>query len=521
MNEITADQVTKSKVTSEDCTWHRSAIELTAIVTLYLALAFFRLDGQSFWTDEALSLTERLRGPETYRISPLYYVLLGLWSTLTGTTEFALRAFSALLGTAAVCITYAIAHIWINRKTAVFGAILLATSPYFIWYAQEVRWISLTFATSLLMTYWFIRAISAGSWRIWLFYGASSLLALSSFVTVVLLVWAHGLFLLCCRSYRPLLRIWLPLQLLIQLVFVIWIGVQAGPELAAALTTTPSITADDLTRSGEYLPVLDVVGIIPYTFYAFSTGFSLGPSLRELHVTRSINTLVSYAPTLLPLALLFGTIIGLGLMKLWQNRNLRIFLLLWLSVPILGTYIVATTTTFHEYNTRYVAISLPAYILILATAIAGFRRYVTQLVLLGSLLVVNGASLANYYFDTEYAREDARSAAKYLQSSGQPGDLILLNGNAAAFQHYYRAGLPVVRVAGQITKEPSVVHVNGKLPEISKNHGFAWLVEIRPWETDPQSIVKATLDRLALLRTSKSFPGVDVFHYELGAAASK
>ena len=448
-----------------------------------------------------------------YRLSPLYFTLLGLWTKLFGTAEFALRAFSTFLGVVAVGFTYGIGYRLFGRRTAVLGALLLATSPYFIWYAQEARYYTLTIATALMMTYSFHRAIAASSWKWWLTYTASSLLGLLSLVTVVFLIAAHGLYLLCCTSHRPMLKRWMACQIPAVVMFSTWFGVQYGPALVSAvLTKAPSVTSDELRRSPEFLPASDVAGIIPYTFYAFSVGFSFGPSLRELHVSRSISTLVSHAPTLVTAGLLFATVFALGLRKLRHNDDAGIFLVLWLGVPILATYLVATMTTFHEYNTRYVAMSLPAYILILARGIGRFRRPIIQLALLGSVLIVNGISLANYYFDSEYAREDARSAAQYLESAAQPGDIILLSGNPQALQYYYKKGMPVVQASEQSIK--NTLAVSAKLPEAGNNHVRMWLVEIRPWETDPKGNVKAALDKQARLDKHQSFPGVQIYSYQ-------
>lgn len=515
-NVITANQVLDGTVSSEQGAWRCYVIEVTPIVMLYLALAFYRLDNQSFWTDEAFSVNQRfLAGPiwtDLNRISPLYFILLGLWSKLVGTTEFALRTLSIFSGLVAVCITYFIGYRLFDRRTAVLGAILLASSPYFIWYAQEVRYIALVLMTSLVMSYSFHRAISCGSWKWWLSYGATSLLALFSLVTIVLLVAAHGLFILCRASYRPMLRKFMACQVPALLLFAIWFGFRSGAlNLIAVLTKAPTVTLHDPTRSRESLPASDVAGMIPYTLYAFSAGFSLGPSLRELHISRSISTLVSHAPILTTVGVLFAMMFVLGLKKLRQNRDARIFLLLWLALPVLGAFTVATTTTFHVYNTRYVAMSFPAYILILATGIAGVRRPGIQFALLSSVLIVNGISLANYYFDSEYAREDARSAARYLETMARPGDIILAVGNPTALQYYYNADLPVVLVAGQAEKNPSLVA--DKLLEVSKNHDRMWLVEIRPWETDPDGEVKTKLDELARLYDHKSFPGVQIYSY--------
>jgi mannosyltransferase len=515
MNESIASPVAELTFGGEEHNWHWHFAALIPIVGVYLALGFYQLADQSLWTDEVISLNRW--SPEDpiwkriYSQSPLYFVLLGLWSELAGTTEFAVRSFSTLLGVAVVCLTYAIGFRLFNRKTAVFAAILMATSPYVIWYAQEVRYIVLMLLTSLLMTYSFQRTISGGLRKWWLWYGATSILALFSFVTAIFLIIGHGLYVLCCASHRRILAKWIACQLVIAVIFGIWFGLATSPQLKAALTKAPRLIAPEQKRSPGALPVTDLVGAIPYTFFSFSVGFSLGPSVRELHESRSINTLMSYAPALVPIAILFASVFVVGVTKLWRNKTAGMFLIMWLGVPIVGVFMVATTTSYHVYNTRYAAIALPAYILILAVGVATFRRRLVQIACLSGLLVVNGVSLAHYYFDPRYAREDVRSAAQFLGSTARPGDIILSVGNTTALRHYYRGSLPIVLAGGDSTTNGSIAeHVT----KLGKDHERLWLVEIRPWEADPKSKVKATLENLARRTEHKKFPGVEILSYQ-------
>jgi mannosyltransferase len=514
MNESIASPVAKLKLGGEECTWAWHLTTLVPIVTLYLALGFYQLDNQSLWMDEVISInrlspTDPIWMP-LYSQSPLYFILLGLWSKVAGNTEVAFRSFSTLLGVAVICFTYAIGFRLFNRKTAVFGAILLATSPYLIWYAQEVRYISLTIVTSLLMTYSFHRAVSDDVWKWWLSYGITSIMALFSFVTAIFLIVAHGLYVFCCASHRRILPKWLACQLVISLLFVIWYATATSPQLRAALAKAPSVTSHEQGRSPGTLPITDLAGAIPYTFFAFSVGFSLGPSVRELHQSRSISTLLSYAPALVPIGVLFASVFVLGLRKLRGNQSAGVFLLMWLGVPIAGVFIIATTTSYHVYNTRYAAIALPAYILVLALGISIFRKQVVQITVLSGLLFINGLSLAHYYFNPRYAREDARSAAQYLESMAQPGDVILSVGSATALRHYYKGSLPIVLAGAHSTKNELVAE---HLRKLHKDHRL-WLVEIRPWEADPKSTVKAALDNLARRSGHKDFSGVEIYSYQ-------
>ncbi|MGB7946232.1 MAG: glycosyltransferase family 39 protein [Candidatus Binatia bacterium] len=490
-------------------------VALVPIVTIYLTLAFYNIDAQSLWTDEVISVNRvSLAGPIWKKLnwqSPPYFALLTVWTRMMGTTEFALRSLSSLLGLVSVCMIYAIGFQLFNRRTAVLGAILLATSPYFIWYAQEARYITLMLVPSLLMIYAFHRALITGLWRWWLFYGVVSAVAVFTFVTVILLVMAQGLYLLCNRSHRAFLGSWIACLLAASVTFVTWNVAGNGHRLDRFLQPS-SVVSQTEVRRPQKLSVTDLVGTIPYTFFAFSAGFSLGPSLNELHEARSLNNLVSHGPILLPVAVLVASLFALGLAKLRQERDAAAFLLLWLAVPIIGAFLIATMTNFHVYNTRYVAIALPAYILILAKGIGSLSSSRAQLLLFASILCVNGASLFNYYFDSKYAKEDVRSTARYLQSAGRPGDVIVSVGSVKALRYYYKGELPIRRIDARGSK---VDLVSEKLRDIGNGHGRLWLVEIRPWQRDPKGRIRATLEALARRNDHKEFPGVDIYSYQL------
>ena len=120
-----------------------------------------------------------------------------------------------------------------------------------------------------------------------------------------------------------------------------------------------------------------------------------------------------------------------------------------------------------------------------------------------AVLLVNGISLANYYFDPRYPREDARSAAELLQSTSAAGDVILAVGSTVALQHYYKGVLPIVTVDRRRTDVSAVDQLPGRIR----------FVEIRPWETDRTGSVKAALENLAWRRELKAFPGAAVYTY--------
>jgi mannosyltransferase len=503
---------------TKDASWLRELAVLAPIVLVYLILAFYRIDHQSLWVDELASIQSAAPNESFFTRTlwvtghgPLYFALLHLWLK-AGQTEFAIRSLSAFLGMAAVCLMYATGLRLFNRKVAVISALLLATSPFFIWYSQEARYITLAIFTSLLSMYSFHQVLSTGSFKSWLIYALATIVALLSFVTNIFVVFAQGLYVLSSKHWRPNLRKWLAWQVLVAIIFGTWLLISYG---RLSIISAPGDSSIDVELDPMPLetgtPRELSAAVIPYTFFAFSTGFSMGPSIRELHLSRELLTLMEHLPTILPLLFFFGAVFAFGTVQLRSASNVPGLVLLWLLIPISMVLIVAATTNV-AYNVRYACAALPAYIFILAAAIANFRRRVVQRTALMAVLFVNGVALAQHYFNPWYAREDARAAAQYLQAAARPRDIIVAVGNTTAFRYYYKGSLPIVHWDNG-RSDRAIIAAN--LQGLAINHDRLWLLQIRPWEGDPKRNVKSTLDQMVQITHANGFPGVDIFSYAL------
>jgi mannosyltransferase len=485
---------------------------LLPILIGYLSLAFYGIDHQSLWLDEVFSVRSAASTEPIWMIphGPLYFALLRLWLHV-GTSELALRSLSVLLGAVAICLIYALSVTMFNRRVAVIGTVLFATSPFLIWYSQETRYITLMLMTTLLTMYTLQQAISRSGFAWWLAYGSAMILALASFVLTLLLSVVHGLYLVRFSSGRRVLRKWAVWQMLVCLLFVWW---GSGAYRHAFVRTTdnsPQTFSVDLDQLSTGTPKEFTPMMVPYTFLVFSVGFSQGPSLPELHVSRSLTTLLPHAPSLLILCVLFGGLFLLGLMATWRQPDVGALLTLWVAVPVVGTLGVSICTSM-AYNVRYVAMALPAYLLLLAVGISRVRRPVVQMILLAAVLFVNGLSLTNYYFNPRDAREDARAAARYLESVVQPRNAVLVVGTLEPLQYYDRGKLPMVRLGNPYRTDRPIAE---RLQELLRGYDRLWLVEIRPWQMDPTGKVKAALDGLYALVEHRQFPGVDIRSYRL------
>ena len=187
-----------------------SAHALALIVALAAVVRFTTLGVPAYWLDEWTMVTETDGGfgdiidavRDVEGGPPLYLVVLWAWQKVFGGSEIAIRSLSALLGTAAVPVAYAAARELASRRAGLFAAALTATSPYLIWYSQEVRAYSLFAFLSALSLLFFVYALRREEPR-WLWgWAIASGLALATHYFALALIVPEAIWLLL-RARAP------------------------------------------------------------------------------------------------------------------------------------------------------------------------------------------------------------------------------------------------------------------------------------------------------------------------------
>ena len=122
------------------------------IGAIYMVLCIAQLN-QSIWFDESYSAyLTRFEYPKIWAFTasdvhpPLYYFVLKTWAHFFGHTEVAMRSLSVIFGAIAVLFAF----LWIKYKygatAAITASTLLAISPVFVRYGQEMRMYSMVLA---------------------------------------------------------------------------------------------------------------------------------------------------------------------------------------------------------------------------------------------------------------------------------------------------------------------------------------------------------------------------------------
>lgn len=144
---------------------------LAAILFLAAFVRIYHLGTESLWLDEGVSLIRfahsggaweivELTRTETDRTFPTYYLILHYWVAFFGDSEFSIRFPSALVCLLAVLIMYKIGCLLFGRGPGLMASLILALSPFHVYYSQEARVYSLMALLTLLSFYFFVKVLS-------------------------------------------------------------------------------------------------------------------------------------------------------------------------------------------------------------------------------------------------------------------------------------------------------------------------------------------------------------------------
>ncbi|HEY76037.1 MAG TPA: hypothetical protein G4O00_07635 [Thermoflexia bacterium] len=491
------------------------ASRLLLLLLLATGLRFYRLDAQSFWNDEgnAARAAERTvplilaaAGGDIH--PPGYYLLLHYWRMPMGDSEFALRALSALCGVLTVAVVYALGRDLLGEQAGLGAALLLALSPFSVYYSQEARMYALLGLLSALSTYLLVRLARRPTLPLSIGYVLSAGGGLYTHYAFPSVLLVHNLLFLGWwltkgRQGWRYLAGWVGLQAAVLLLFLPWL-----PTAVRSVTTWPSAERD--YRIGDAL--VDV-------FRALAAGITL-------EATAARRGLI-----------LAG---GLLIAGLWPQRG-RIgpvaTLILWLLLPI---GLIFALDLYKPTYLKFLLTALPPFCLLLAHGverlsylafravetggrISGLKLQVPRLTFDVSRLTLYALlftttflpSLHNLYFDPAYARDDYRQIAADIRTAERPGDGILLDApnQWEVFTYYYRDGVPVYPIPRQ--RPPRAEEVYAELEGIAASHRRLFVLYWGDVEADPERLVEGWLATHAYPAGSRWYGNVRVVTYGL------
>ena len=367
-----------------------------AVVALGFALRLINLGGFSFWFDEVGQvLVGRESAPQHvietasahYGAAPLDYLVTWVGVRLVGESEFGLRFISLAWSVLSVALVYGSGE-RLQRGVGAWAALLAATSPLSVRYAQEVRFYSLALMFSAA-TLWLALHAPRRAWVLAL----SMALGLYAHVYTALL-WPFAGWAAVCRAQRAA-RPRIGLRFL------------AAAALAAALFG-PWLFGELL---GEQVPPFaDAAGLNAETLRRVLAGWEW-PNPAPVAARNTVNQPLPY--------LIAGLHIGAAILALRRPRRSA----LWLGA--LGAYVAATLlVVLNDMRVGYFFAPRQVLNLLVLRALFGgwvlWRaqcalhrgRRAVGLALAGAVLLISAPSLAAYYAN----QRDKSNAAQIAEA---------------------------------------------------------------------------------------------------------
>jgi uncharacterized membrane protein len=494
-------------------TERRRIAAVAAIAALAAALRFFRLGHQSFWLDEILTIGSYSspEGGVSYGVKlmwdvhgPLYSLVMHFWSAVSS-SEAWLRSPGAAAGVVTVLLMY----FWLRRESgesaALTGALLMAVSPFNVYYSQELRFYSFLTMFIVLSLLAFSRFNEKPSFRSGLLLGIALGLACMSHFMAVFLCAGLALYMAVTGRLKGDHLRYGALAAAVALVIVSpWIYrefffLRRIHEVEAA--RRPVV----YRMEGAGPPV---IMSYPYALFAFAMGFSYGPDLRELHETASVSHLLGrYGPQITVAALIFGSVAVAGIFRLLRERRAALYICVLAAT--IGLVTAAAILKIKVINARYLMCAFPLFIAILSNGIP--RARAAGIASISALCTLMLISVWSYHFEPKYARDDIRGAVAIIAAAGMPGDLILAPGMDPVVRYYYRGDRPVESIyAAHLDREG----IERKLLRMTEGRTRVWLLRCRPWDTDAEGHIAAFFDDGMILDGESELPGVSLRLYE-------
>ncbi len=465
----------------------------TAVLLLAYLLRLFRLGYQELRGDEAFSylfaamppaesVPALLAGGDPH--SPLHYLLLHGWLTLTGDTEFALRYLSLLLSLLLLPLVYQLGRLLGGQRLGLLAACLMAISQSLIWLAQDVRnqymlvQVLGLLATVLLVGYlrptFFNPEAQTCAERtrskrreelvLWGVYVVVAATAVYSHYYGLFILVAHGFYLWLPSEGRwRRLTTWAASGVAAALLFIPWLLIMWPHLLASGNISHPS--------DPEMAAYLLAIG-------------------RELGIG---SALPGWGTRWLVAGVAVLLLVGWWALYRSDRQPAALLLASWLGLAVLGIFLVRFTR--ETYNDYYLIVTAPAWWLLISAGFLFFWQQARQrwrlLALAGLALLVggNGLSLYNYYFDPVYGRTSGyREMAVRIAADGGPNDLFIAHFPDPSLDYYLRnLDLPNEVQPAYWGKPPDETET--RLAELTQQHERIWFVPYLGSIWDPTNVV--------------------------------
>jgi uncharacterized membrane protein len=481
-----------------------SAVHLAGaagVIAIATAVRVWNLDGQSFTMDELTDLgvaradgdlAQIIKGAK--RFPPLYHIVLRAWLTVFESDHSA-RWLSVAMGVIAVAAVWCLGRDLLGPKGGFWTAIVMAVSPFHIWYSQETRVYGLFFLLASLALLFLVRAMDSDSWRDWILFAFAAVCGMFTHyyflllvaLTAVIVIWDR-------RAWRRLAR---PLPLYASLLAV---GV---PWLALLMT---DLEAEWGASQGSGFGLSG----FGYTIVSLFTGYTVGPSLRELHTMSMKEAVLGLLPWLVAIGICAVVLLANGFKNL-LGSPWRWYLFILGVAPVLVVGAASELGPF-GYNIRHVVWIFTPVAVYLGSGLARWRSSLLVIVAAMGLLAIFSVALFNRNSVDRYRNEDARAVAEYIESAGLQAPVFVSAEYMAGPVEYYLDNAWGVHPLDDVGRDGN--GLQSALVEVSNWTAAGqpfWLAYSRPFHGDPGGILIQELERRAEAARAASFAGFELY----------
>ncbi|RZU65134.1 mannosyltransferase [Microterricola gilva] len=352
----------------------------------------------SYWFDEVATLmASRLSWTELFAFTRhidvvhlAYYSLMKLWSGAFGESELATRSFSALAIGAAAAGLVVLASALTSVHVGVISGVVFAILPHTTFIGVEARSYALSAAIAVWSTVILLLALRSTRRRWWLVYAAVMTVGVYIFLYSILMLVAHGVYLVRHHRVRRQLLPWLVTAALVTLAALplIWAGLDQKGQISWI----------------AYEPTRDLWALLTEPAFQLS---------------RDVAALACVAALLI--ALCFARRLSGG------RRRLAGLALAWFFMPLL-VLLMADAAVGSVFTPRYLSFAVPAVAVLLAIAFTLTPlKPVAWLLVLGLALACLPGYLAQRAPLAKNHGSDLAQIADHIEENALPGDGIFLD----------------------------------------------------------------------------------------------
>jgi len=436
---------------------------LILITFLGAFLRFYNIDKNSLWLDEigqvivaTMNLQDLLVGVSTHLSPPLDYLIMHFFLKFTPHNELFFRMPAAIFGIASILFVFLLGKQLFSIKVGLISALLFSISPFDIYYSQEARMYSSFLFFTLVSFYTFIKFIETGNkcFYPWIMSG-------------ILMIYTHyfGFFILLIQFIFMLFKIIKSSQLKIKNIDLLFVR--------------KSIT-------GFTIIVFSFVFWLNVFLYQTFGGsrvlwYGMEGDWKDFFVAPWFNFSGIYLPQIKIATALFIALISIIaiLYALKNHFESTVFLIIWILLPLMITYIITITSGPITTRRNFIFI-LPATLFLLSIGILKiseliqlfFKKVIsnTDYITILVLLLVLALTLPNLLGIYAKEKSDWRGAANYLMKNTRSEDNFIFLGGSPEFLDFYNK-VNVTYLTPNTMDEFMDVALNNK----NSNYSCTWI----------------------------------------------